>query len=218
VKTRVFIADDHGIMRGGLRALINAQPDMEVIGEAADGASAQAAILAGNPDVVVIDISMPGQGGLDTVVAVRQRRPMIRMLVLTVHDEQGYVHAALRAGALGYVVKSAVDSELLAAVRAVSRGRTFMDVAVDGNALADRSTRGANTAALDQLSDREREVLRLVAEGYTNREAAKALVISVKSVETYRGRVMEKLGLTTRAELVRFALECGFLAPGKCTV
>lgn len=215
MKIRVFVVDDHGVMRGGLRALIDSQDDMEVIGEAGDGAEAQAAILARSPDVVVMDLSMPRQGGLETILAVKQRRPTVRMLVLTVHDEPGYVRAALRAGALGYVVKSAVGTELLAAIRAVSRGRSFMDVSMDSQTFADRSGRPTGTGGVNELSDREREVLKLVAEGYTNREIADALVISIKSVETYRSRVMDKLGLSSRAELVRFALECGFLGAGR---
>jgi two-component system, NarL family, response regulator NreC len=215
MKIRIFLADDHGVLRGGLRALINAQSDMEVVGDAADGVSAEHGILEMDPDVAVMDISMPGRGGLETIVAVRQKRPMTRVLVLTVHDEPGYLRAAVQAGALGYVVKSAADTELLAAIRAVARGRAFTDIPIVSSRVAGRSGEAYCTRGIAVLSDREREVLGLVAEGYANREIADALGLSVKSVETYRARVMEKLGLSTRSDLVRFALECGVLAAGK---
>src|SRR4029077_11050367 len=130
MSVRGFIADDHGILRGGLRALINLQPDMEVVGEAATGAEAEIGVKNTEPDVVLMDISMPNGGGLATISAVKQVRPKTRILVLTVHDELGYVRAASDAGAVGYVVKSAVDTELLAAIRAVAQGRTFMDASV----------------------------------------------------------------------------------------
>ena len=218
-KTRVFIADDHGILRGGLRALIGAQADMEVVGEAANGPDAEEGAGATEPDVVLMDISMPGGGGLAATAAITAARPRTRVLVLTVHAEQGYVRAAADAGATGYVVKHAVDTELLAAIRAVAQGRTFMDTSI---ALGDavRSIRPHPVSAerrgnLGRLTEREREVMGRVAEGYTNSQIAEELRVGVKSVETYRSRVMDKLGLTSRAELVRFALECGVLAPGK---
>jgi two-component system, NarL family, response regulator NreC len=215
MKIRVFIADDHGVLRGGLRVLINDQPDMEVVGEAVDGVNAERGILETRPDVALIDISMPGGGGLEAIGAVKRRLPVTRVIVLTFHDEPGYVRAALAAGASGFVVKRVVDTELLAAIRAVARGRTFMDVSFQTREVALRENRSSPARSVGLISGREREVLGLVAEGYTNREIADALSLSVKSVETYRGRVMEKLGLSTRAALVRFALECGFLAPGK---
>jgi DNA-binding NarL/FixJ family response regulator len=218
---RVFIADDHGILRGGLRALIGTQPDMEVVGEAANGPEATIGIAATEPDVALMDISMPNGGGLAAIAAIKQMRPKTRILVLTVHDEPGYVRAAADAGAVGYVVKNAVDTELLAAIRAVAQGRTFMDASF-GLVLAQESMqpRGANAArgaAAMQLSGREREVMGRVAEGYTNAQIAEELRLGVKSVETYRSRLMEKLGLSNRADLVRFALECGILAAGKAT-
>jgi DNA-binding NarL/FixJ family response regulator len=218
VKTRVFIADDHGVLRGGLRALINAQDDLEVVGEAANGAEAEAGIKATEPDVALMDISMPGGGGLAAIAAVKQIRPKTRILVLTVHDELGYVRAAADAGAIGYVVKNVVDTELLAAIRAVAQGRSFMDSSVS---LESRQSMHTNVSAAiegrkaGQLTEREREVMGRVAEGYTNSQIAEELRLGVKSVETYRARVMQKLGLTSRADLVRFALECGLLAPGK---
>lgn len=216
----VFIADDHGILRAGLRSLINAQADMEVVGDAANGWEAECGIKRTEPDVALIDISMPRGGGLACIQAVMQARPRTRVIVLTVHDEPGYVRAAADAGAVGYVVKSAVDTELLAAVRAVAEGRTFMDASV-GLGQAQRPLRGKRTTpagdgqAAAPLTERERAVMIRVAEGYTNSQIAVELNLGIKSIETYRARVMDKLGLTSRATLVRFALECGMLAPGK---
>ena len=218
MKTRVFIADDHGVLRGGLRALIGGQSDMEVVGEAANGPDAEAGVKLHEPDVVLMDISMPNGGGLAAIAAIKQTRPKTRILVLTVHDELGYVRAASDAGAIGYVVKNVVDTELLAAIRAVAQGRSFMDSSVS---LESRQSMQPNKAEANrgrkvvQLTEREREVMGRVAEGFTNSQIAEELRLGVKSVETYRSRVMQKLGLTSRADLVRFALECGLLAPGK---
>jgi two-component system response regulator NreC len=216
---RVFIADDHGILRGGLRALITAQVDMEVVGEAGSGPEAESGVAETEPDVVLMDISMPRGGGLAAIAAIKRVRPKTRILVLTVHDELGYVRAAADAGAVGYVVKNAVDTELLAAIRAVAQGRTFMDVSVNMGLAQQSMTQkrrdvpgGRETT---QLTPREREVMARVAEGYTNSQIAEELRLGVKSVETYRARVMDKLGLTSRSDLVRFALESGVLAPGK---
>jgi two-component system response regulator NreC len=216
---RVFIADDHGILRGGLRALITAQVDMEVVGEAGSGPEAESGVTETEPDVVLMDISMPRGGGLAAIAAIKRVRPKTRILVLTVHDELGYVRAAADAGAIGYVVKNAVDTELLAAIRAVAQGRTFMDVSVNMGLAQQSMTQkrrdvpgGRETT---QLTPREREVMARVAEGYTNSQIAEELRLGVKSVETYRARVMDKLGLTSRSDLVRFALESGVLAPGK---
>jgi DNA-binding NarL/FixJ family response regulator len=214
VTIRVFIADDHGVLRGGLRALVHGQADMEVVGEAADGVDAETGILETDPDVVVMDISMPRRGGIETIVAVKQKRPETRILVLTVHEEQGFVRAAFAAGAVGYVLKTAVDTELIAAVRSAATGE-----ATGSSAEAvpiPRPSEPGLDAPIDVLSDREREVICLIANGYTNRETADQLALSVKSVETYRARSMAKLGLQTRADLVRYALERGLLrAPAR---
>jgi len=218
MKTSIFIVDDHGILRAGLRALISTQADMEVVGEAANGPDAELGIKKTEPDIALMDISMPGGGGLAAIAAVRSVRPRTRVVVLTVHDELGYLRAATDAGAVGYVVKSAVDTELFAAIRAVAQGRSFMDASI-GLGLAQPSMQPSPAAVhghrKSQLTPREREVMGRVAEGYTNAQIAEELRLGVKSVETYRARVMEKLGLTSRSALVRFALECGILAPGK---
>ena len=218
MKVRVFVPDNHGSLWGGLRALINLQPDMEVVGEAANGPDAEIGVKATEPDVVLMDISMPDGGGLASIATVKQVRPKTRIIVLTVHDELGYVRAAGQAGAVGYVVKSAVDTELLAAIRAVAQGRTFIDASL-GLGFAQNSMRPAaaappGEAGTAQLTARELEVMRRVAEGFTNSQIAAELRLGVKSVETYRSRVMEKLGLTSRSALVRFALDCGVLRPG----
>ena len=217
---RVFVADDHGILRGGLRALINTQADMEVVGEASSGPEALLGIKGTEPDVVLMDISMPNGGGLAAIAAVKQLRPKTRIIVLTVHDEMGYIRAAGDAGAVGYVVKSAVDTELLAAIRAVAQGRSFMDASLGlefTQSMRPSSPGVPDGRGMAQLTGREREVMRRVAEGFTNAQIAEELRLGVKSIETYRSRLMEKLGLASRAALVRFALDCGVLAPGGAT-
>jgi len=214
MSVRVFVVDDHGILRGGLRALINLQPDMEVVGEAANGPDAEVGVKETEPDVMLMDISMPNGGGLAAIAAIKQVRPKTRIVVLTFHDELGYVRAAGRAGATGYVVKSAVDTELLAAIRAVAQGRTFMDASLGLELSQSMGSKASDTkgyAGTSQLTGRELEVMRRVAEGFTNTQIAEELRLGVKSVETYRSRVMEKLGLTSRSALVRFALDCGVL-------
>ena len=218
MSVRVFVADNHGILRGALRALINLQPDMKVVGEAANGPDAEIGVRATEPDVVLMDISMPNGGGLAAIAAVKQARPRTRIIVLTVHDELGYLRAAGKAGADGYVVKRAVDTELLAAIRAVAQGRTFMDASV-GLHLAQSPMRSNLADAergrgMAQLTSRELEVMRRVAEGFTNVQIAEELQLGVKSVETHRSRVIEKLGLASRVALVRLALDCGVLGSG----
>ena len=221
MSVRVFVADNHGILRGGLRALINLQPDMEVVGEAANGLDAEIGVNATDPDVVLMDISMPNGEGLAAIAAIKRVRPRTRIIVLTVHDELGYLRAAGKAGAVGYVVKRAVDTELLAAIRAVAQGRTFMDASVGmelmQSAMRSTLTDAARGREIAQLTSRELEVMRRVAGGFTNVQIAKELRLGVKSVETYRSRVMEKLGLASRVALVRLALDCGVLASGPAT-
>jgi DNA-binding NarL/FixJ family response regulator len=217
---RIFIADDHGVLRGGLRALINAHADMEVVGEAANGPDAERGIKETEPDIALMDISMPGGSGLPSIAAIKRVRPRTRFLVLSVHDELGYVRSAVDAGADGYVVKSALDTELIGAIRAVFQGRTVMDLpgsvgrAQRSSMLQARPETGGRRET-SQLTSREGEVMARVAAGYTNSEIAQELHVGVKSVETYRARVMEKLGFTSRSDLVRFALEAGILAPGQ---
>lgn len=212
------MADDNGVLRAGLRALICRQPDMEVVGEAANGLDAETGVLNTEPDVVLMDLSMPNSGGLAAIVALKRVRPQARIIVLTVHDELGYVRAAEQAGAVGYVLKRAVDTELLAAIRAVSQGRTAIDPSHELG-FAQSATRStppdaAGRPGTAQLTGQELDVMRRVAEGFTNGQIADELRLGVRSVETSRSSVMVKLGLASRSALVRFALDCGVLTPG----
>jgi two-component system, NarL family, response regulator NreC len=218
MKVRVFMADDNGILRDGLRALINRQPDMEVVGEAANGLDAESGVLNTESDVVLMDLSMPNGGGLAAIVALKQVRPRSRIIVLTVHDELGYVRAAEQAGAVGYVLKRAVDTELLAAIRAVAQGRTAIDPSHELG-FAQSSTRStppyaAGRPGTAQLTGQELNVMRRVAEGFTNGQIADELQLGVQSVEISRSSVMAKLGLASRSALVRFAIDCGVLGAG----
>jgi two-component system, NarL family, response regulator NreC len=218
MRMRVFMADDNGVLRGALRVLINMQPDMEVVGDAANGLDAENGVLDTEPDVVLMDLSMPNRGGLAAIVALKKIRPKSRIIVLTVHDELGYVRAAEQAGAVGYVLKRAVDTELLAAIRAVARGRTSIDASHELG-FAQRSMQSTPTddegrPGTAQLTGQELTVMRQVAEGFTNGQIADKLRLEVKSVETSRASLMEKLGLASRSALVRFALDCEVLAPG----
>lgn len=213
---RVVIADDHAVVRAGLTALLEAQPDVEVVGEAADGDEACRMVDALAPDVVVMDLTMPGVGGIEATKRIRERGPAPRVLVLTMHDDPGFVRAAIDAGASGYLVKRAAGDELTTAVRRVHKGRLYLDVPMGEGGLTEAlGTSGRTTseadAALLKLSGREREVLELLASGHTYQQAADALGISIKSVGTYRTRLADKLGLKTRAEIFRFAMNHGLL-------
>lgn len=215
-RIRVLIADDHAVLRAGLTLLINSQPDMEVVGEAASGPEAVDRVQATAPDIVLLDPSMPGPGSTATIAQLLSVAPRARVLVLTMHDDPAYMRAALQAGASGYVVKQAADVELLTAIRAVHRGRTFVDLTRPGapprRAVEPPVSRGSLAGGKGRpLSRREAEVLRLLAEGHTNQEAADQLAVSVKTIETHRKRLSEKLGLSGRSQLFRFALESGLL-------
>ena len=219
-RTRILIADDHAILRSGLRMLINTQEDMEVVGEAVDGEDAIRRVGELDPDIVLLDLSMPGMGGIRALEFMRERFPRTRVLVLTMHDEYAYVRSVLAAGGAGFVVKRAADAELLSAIRTVSQGRSYIDVSLASSGsleeIVNPKTGKAGTTWRDvRLSQREREVLTSVAHGYTNQQIADTLGLSVKTVETYRARVSEKVGLRNRADLVRYALESGLLAPDR---
>ena len=212
---RVLIADDHAVLRAGLRILLDAEPDMEVVGEAADGAEALARVGELAPDVVLLDITMPRVNGLSVLRQIREVSPDSRVLILTMHDDESYLREALAAGGAGYVLKRAADTELLSAIRAVYQGGTYLHPAhtkalLEGMLDRERDATG-EANSYERLSPREREVLRLIALGYTNRQAADQLYLSVKTVETYKARLMTKLGLHSRAELVRYALQRGLL-------
>ena len=210
-RIRILLADDHTVLRAGLRALLAGQCDLEVIGEASDGAEAIRLAQTLHPDVVVMDIGMPGVNGIDATARIKRELPGVKVLILSMHDDQGYLRQVLRVGASGYVLKRAADTELLAAIRAAARGEVFLDPAM-AKALVEEVVQPSRSSAAEPvLSDREREVLRLLAYGHTNQQVADRLCIGVKSVETYKARLMEKLGLKGRAELVRYALQHGIL-------
>jgi two-component system response regulator NreC len=212
-RIRVLVVDDHAVLRAGLRMLIRAQADMDVVAEAADGDEALRKATEARPDVVLMDLSMPGAGGIRAIERLRQECPASRVLVLTMHDVPAYLRSALAAGASGYVVKSAADSELLSAIRGVHRGRTVLDPELAASALQNTIGRRPAGGLAGALSPREREVLDLIAQGYTNQQVADRFGLSVKTIETHRSRLVEKLGLRSRAELVRYALDSG-LFPG----
>lgn len=211
----VLLADDHAVLRSGLRLLIERQAGMEVVAEVGDGHEALAKAKALQPDLVLLDINMPGLDGLGALPQIRQASPNSRVLILTMHDDVSYLQEALRAGASGYVLKRAVDNELQMAIQAVMRGETYVHSAMTQKLLqkmdADAVPGKDEPDPWAVLSERERDVLRLVALGYTNQEVADELFLSVKTVETYRARGMEKLGLQTRAQLVKAALKRGLL-------
>ena len=207
-KIRILLADDHAMLRAGIRALIHSQPGLEVVAEAADGLEAIRKAGDTLPDLALMDLTMPGMSGTAAIEQVRKASPGTRVLVVTVHDDAADARAALEAGAAGYVTKDMEGPELLAAIRALARGRTFV---AHSQAASPGGTSPAGAAAAQRLSERERQVLELVARGHTNREVAERLVLFIKTVETYRARLSDKLGLRTRAELVRFAAETGLL-------
>src|SRR5215218_9592035 len=216
-KLRVLLADDHNVVRAGLRSLIDAQDDMEAVGEAADGEAIcrLAADLA--PDVIVMDVSMPILGGARATERIKRDRPETKVLALTVHEDRGYLQQLLQAGASGYLLKRAAAEDLIHAIRAVARGGTYLDASLTGKVLGGLMGRPARpgSPAGDMLSDREEEVLRLIARGHTNREIAAQLDVSVKTVETHKARAMEKLGLDSRADIVGHAILRGWLSEGE---
>jgi len=207
-KIRLLLADDHAILRAGLRVLLDAQPDMTVVAEAADGDEALDRARVNRPDVAVVDLTMPGMSGVQTLERLRREAPATRLLVLTMHDDPAYAGLTLAAGATGHVVKDADSSELLAAIRAVHRGRTFVHT---GSAADSDAPPESAAPMVPPLSRRELQVLELLARGHTNREVGRQLSLSVKTIETYRSRLSDKLGLETRADLVRLAMALGLL-------
>jgi DNA-binding NarL/FixJ family response regulator len=213
---RVVIADDHAIVRDGLRALVEAQPGLQVVGEAADGQEAWRRACDLKPDVVLLDVSMPSAGGADAAARIATDCPTVRVVALTMHEERGYVTRMLRAGVSGYVLKRTATAELVRAIRMVAAGGTYVDPSLAGSLLTESSHRRPRTtnggACADDLTAREREVLRLVARGHSNKEIATALEISVKTVETHKANGMAKLGLGSRAALVRFGMGQGWLS------
>jgi two-component system, NarL family, response regulator NreC len=207
---RVVIIDDHALVRSGLRLLLDAEEDITVEDEGGTADEAVRLARLHKPDVVLLDVVMPGRSGLDAAEEVREAAPDARILVLSMQDDPSYVRQAFAAGATGYLLKEAADADLVAAVREVAAGGRYVHPAL-GARLAAAEAEAQARASSDPLSDREREVLRLLALGHTNQEIAKMLFISVRTAETHRAHIMQKLRLATRAELVRYALEHGLL-------
>ncbi|HET7009420.1 MAG TPA: response regulator transcription factor [Anaerolineales bacterium] len=219
---RILLADDHAVLRAGLKALLSAQADMQVVGEAGDGLEALREAERLRPDVVLADVGMPGLTGLELTKRLKETLPEARVLILTVHEDQSFLHRALRAGAAGYLVKRAAEEDLLAGIRAVARGEAFLLPSMTRGLIEDfvrRRSRGRAKDSeasvqendLDGLTPREVQVLRLIAQGYSNVQIGETLVISVKTVEAHRARIVEKLGLHSRVELVRYAMTKGLL-------
>ena len=209
---RILIVDDHGVLRAGLRALLNAEPDLHVVGEAADGQTGLRLATELNPDLVLMDITMPGMSGIQVTRQLKETLPSTRVLILTLHEDESLLREAIRAGASGYILKQAVEAELISAIRAVGRGELYIHPAMTRALLKDVSPLLVpEENPTEPLSPRELEVLRLVAQGHTNRQVAEMLHLSVRTVESHRANLMDKLGLSSPAQLVRYAIEHGLL-------
>jgi DNA-binding NarL/FixJ family response regulator len=214
-RLRVVLADDHVIVREGIKTLVNAQPDMEVVGEASDGGEVWRRVDELRPDLVIMDVSMPGGNGVEATARIKASWPDVKVLALTMHEDKAYLRGLLEAGAAGYVLKRSAADELIRALRAVATGGTYLDpalaAAVVETFVGRKPTPLRGEMVGTPLSDRETEVLHLIARGFANKEIAARLGVSVKTVETYKARSMEKLGLDGRADIVRYALSQGWL-------
>jgi DNA-binding NarL/FixJ family response regulator len=213
--TRILLADDHALVRHGLRMVLDAQPDMHVVAEVGDGAEAVERGLQDDVDLAVIDITMPRMTGLHAARELHRRRPELRILMLSMHENERYLHEALKAGASGYVLKSVADRDLVEAVRAAMRGDKFLYPGARTPLIEEFLHRARQDLPLpeDPLTPREQEVVKLVAEGYTNKQIAETLVISEKTVERHRANILDKLGMRDRVELTRYAIRHGLIEP-----
>jgi DNA-binding NarL/FixJ family response regulator len=213
---RILIADDHGLIRAGLRALLEDVPDMEVVGEAGDGLAVLRLAAELQPDIVLMDISMPGLNGIEATRRLGEISPQARVLALTVHEEEGMLREMIRAGAYGYIIKRAVESELINAIHVIAQGNMYIDPTMTKALLKDLSPHAApEHPATETLTHREMDVLRLLAHGYTNRQIADELNISTRTVEGHRSNLVSKLGFSGRVELMNYAEELGLLGPRK---
>ncbi len=213
-KIRVLVCDDHTILREGIRLLLNSQPDMEVVAEAVDGRDAIEQARMCTPDVILMDIAMPLLNGLEATKQIRRANPIARVLVLTMYESDEYVAQMLEAGAAGYVLKKVAGSELVYAIRAVYQGEAFLYPSITKRLVEDylrRVEQGQERDSFDGLTDREREVLQLIAEGHTNKEIADLLNLSVRTVQNHRAHIMEKLGMHDRGELIKYAIQKGII-------
>jgi two-component system, NarL family, response regulator NreC len=207
---RIVIVDDHAVVRSGLKLLLDGQEDLKVVGEAGDARTAVFEVRAQKPDVILMDVVMPTGSGIEATPAVLKEAPDAKVLILSMQDDPAYVREAFAAGASGYVLKEAADAELVAAVREVASGQRYVHPALGARLVAAEADERAR-AEEDPLSEREHEILRLLALGHTNQEIASQLYLSVRTVETHRAHIMQKLRISTRAQLVRYALERGVL-------
>jgi two-component system response regulator NreC len=213
-KIRVLLADDHTILRAGLKIMLNAQPDIETIGEASDGKQAISEAERLSPDVIIMDITMPECNGIEATRQIKRLLPDVRVLILTMHENEEYLFQTLRAGAAGYMLKEAADTDLISAIRVVSGGRFYLSPSAQSMLVSDYLQRvhtGEERDSYSALTEREREILKLVAEGYTNSQIGERLFISPKTVDTHRTHIMDKLNLHSRAELVKYAMRRGLL-------
>jgi len=208
---RIVIADDHGIVRSGLRVLLERQEDFEVVGEAADGVEARDLVISERPDIAILDVKMPRLTGLQATREIREAAPEVSVLILSMHDDERYLFEALKAGASGYVLKSQADQDLLEAIAAIDRGEPFLTPDAQRALIKDVLERGEEPG--DELTPREQEVVTLAAEAHTNREIAGILGLSEKTVENHRSNAMRKLGMRDRVELVRYAIRRGLIEP-----
>ncbi len=211
---RILLADDHTILRAGLKMMLNAQPDMEVVGEAQDGRQALQEAQRLQPDIILMDITMPDMNGIEATKQLKKELPDVKVLILTMHEHEEYVFQALRAGASGYMLKEAADTDLISALRIIQSGQFYLSPAAQSVMVGDylqRVRTGEEKDSYSSLTEREREILKLVAEGYTNNQIAERLVISPKTVDTHRTHIMDKLNLHSRAELVKYAMRRGLL-------
>jgi DNA-binding NarL/FixJ family response regulator len=215
LRTRILLAEDHAVVRRGLRLVLEAQPDLEVVAEVGDGAEAVARALADDVDLAILDITMPRMTGLQAVRELHRRRSQLYTLILSMHENEQYLYEALRAGAAGYVLKTAADRDLVEACRAAMRGERFLYPGAKTPLIADYLRRALNDQPLPEepLTPREQEVVKLIAEGYSGRQIAAALVISDKTVERHRENILEKLGMHDRVDLTRYAIRRGLIEP-----
>jgi DNA-binding NarL/FixJ family response regulator len=207
--TRILVADDHPIVRSGLKKVLDAQPDLEVVAEAEDGAEAVKKALAGDVDLAILDVSMPKTTGIQAAEELRKRKPELRLLMLSMYDSEQFLFQSLKAGASGYVLKSDADHDIVEAVRRTMRGQSFLYPSAVSSLVKDVVERGNED--FEVLTPRELQVLKLIAEAYSSKEIAKELVISVKTVERHRQNILDKLGMSDRVELTRYAIRRGLI-------